>query len=242
MTFNSPRSLPNSEAAASPAKIAADPKRHRLMSPKPRVGANSPEVGPAEDDTAKTQCDHFFSPLANQHPRSQLDSISMKPNIDLCNSEPQLDRKVSVKPTPKLMQAFQNLGPESKPLHVKLVRRESERDEDTSEYESNSGGDTLSDESPLRSIPKTKGRDHPATSVTTVNAAGNFDLSSLLQKANIDLSQIAKQKVEETVDFSGIPVWFPLKIKRILKDDGFPDALPFKVRNHGWALSSINTC
>jgi hypothetical protein len=162
----------------------------------------------------------------------------MKPNIDLCNSEPQPDRKVSVKPTPKLMQAFQNLGPESKPLHVKLVRRESERDEDTSEYESNSGGDTLSDES----IAKTKGRGYPATSVTTVNAAGEFDLSSLLQKANIDLSQIPKQKVEETLDFSGIPVWFPLKIKRILKDDGFPDALPFKVRNHGWALCSINTC
>ena len=194
-----------------------------------------------EDDTVKPQLPRSSTPLTIQLTRLQPSSISMKPNTDLCNSEPQSAGKVSVKPTPELMQAVQNLGPDSKPLNVKLIRREIEHDEDTSSYESDSSGDTLSDESPSRPNIKKKGAGSLGNSGFAMNKVKKIDLSSIFQKANIDLSKIPKQKVEEPFDFSGIPVWFPLKIKRILKDDGFPDALPFKVGNYYDRLGLLHT-
>ena len=235
-----PRSDPGSVVV--PAKIAASSKVHKALDPIPQVGSSNSKAVEVRGDTVNTQLLRSGSPLAIQLAESQPSSVSMKPNTDVCTSEARPGRKVSVKPTPKLMQAVQNLGPDSKRLHVKLVRRESEGNEDTSSYESDSSGNTLSGEYLLGPNAKAKAGSCPGSSDSAVNKVKKFDLSSFLQNANIDLSKIPKQEVEESLDFSGIPVWFPLKIKRILKDDGFPDALPFKVRKNDGLLGPLNIC
>jgi hypothetical protein len=196
-----------------------------------QAGANNYKVEAARNAKAKTQPRHLRAPLASHLLRSQLTSISTKSNGDVCNADSQPNRKVSVKPTPKLLEAIHSLGPESNPLQVKLVRRESEADEDTSSYESDSSGGTLSAGSPLRPNAKTNGRGGTDTNSAAGNNTSMIDLTSLLKKRKICLSQIPEAKVADPLDFPGIPVWFPIKIKRILKDDGFPDALPFKVGN-----------
>lgn len=188
-------------------KIATKPKMHTSPNTKPQVGAGS---------LVKSPRLHFKDPPTIQQSKSHLAPTSTKMDVGLYKSNPGSNRKVSIKPTPKLIQAIESLGPDSKPIQVKLVRRESEGDEDTSSYESDSSGGTLAMRE--RGSPKAKGE----------NNGLKADIAALLQKANIDLSQIPEKKASVETDFSGIPEWFPLKIKRILKDDGFPDALPFK--------------
>lgn len=113
------------------------------------------------------------------------------------------------------MQAVQNRKPGSKLLRVKIVRRDG--DEDTSEYESDASNSTLSTKSPCPKVQDMAAKNRP-----------KINISSLLHQGELDMSQIPEQGAVPESDFTGIPEWFPLKIKRILKDKGFPDALPFK--------------
>lgn len=208
------------------AKTTASSKMHKPRNSKPQFGVTNSKVGATRNALVKSQLRHK-APLTIQNFQSRLAPASMKTDLDLYSANPQPNGKMSVKPTPKLMQAIKNLGPDSKPIQAKLVRRESEGDMDTSSYESDSSGTTLSIGSLLRPY-ATINNQRFAKDKATDNSL-QWDVSSLMQKVNIDLSKIPEKTPSGSLDFPGVPVWFPLKIKRVLKDKGFPDALPFKV-------------
>lgn len=110
-----------------------------------RVGVTQPEVQAKTAGVTNLGLNSGTRPTL-QLARSQPSSITMKTNVDLLESSPQVERKLFAKPTGKLMEAVQNREPGSKPLQVKFVRRDS--DEDTSEYESACSNGTISAESP----------------------------------------------------------------------------------------------
>ena len=214
-----PQSKP--ELVAAPAKITTNAKMEKALASasKSKAEASGYKAGAETNAGVTNQVFLSGSRSTLQLSRSQPGSDPMKTNTDACNSGSPSNRKVFAKPTLKLMEAVQNRGFDSKPLQVKLVRREGQDDEDTTSYESDSSGSTLSVESPL----------HQKANDTVVNNVPKVDISSLLQDGTINMSQMPEKKVADPADFPGVPIWFPVKIKRILKDDGFPDALPFKV-------------
>jgi hypothetical protein len=191
-----------------------DSKIRKDLASNSRVGAIQTEVEAKTAGVTNLGLDSGTRPTL-QLARSQPSSITMKTNANLLEPSPQVERKLFAKPTGKLMEAVQNREPGSKPLQVKLVRRDS--DEDTSEYESACSNGTISAESPC-----------PTAQDLTVKNRPKIDLSSLLEQGKLDMSQIPEKKAVPELDFTGIPAWFPLKIKRLLKDRGFPDAIPFK--------------
>lgn len=141
-------------------------------------------------------------------------------DIGLCGPSPQINRKLFATPTTKLLRAIQDRSNETGSIHVKLVRRE--EDEDTSSYESDSSRETVLVEPQM--LPSSK-KVKPPT-----NKTPKIDISAFLEQGLININQIPQKQPVDESDVTGIPAWFPVKIKRILKDTGFPDALPFKVR------------
>ena len=215
--------MPPSKHEPAPAKITTNSKMKKPLVSEAEVGGSLYKAGAKKSAGVMNQVYLSGSRSTLQLSRSQPAPDSTRTKTAVCNSGPPSNRKVFAKPTHRLMEAVQNRGLASKPFQVKLVRREAQDDEDTSSYESDSSGSTLSVESPLNQKPNN----------AAINKAPKIDISSLMQDGTINMSQMPEQKVADPSDFPdfpGVPIWFPVKIKRILKDDGFPDALPFKVR------------
>jgi hypothetical protein len=217
-------SLLNVDPDPSTKKIEARTQGCRSRYFKPQMGRDNSKAPAVRDDLSNMKILHSSSSSTIRG--STHTSPALQPNITLRLPDSLLNNEVSLKPTPKLIQAIQNPGPLSKPLQVKLVKRESGMDEDTSSYESDSSDDVHSTD--FRSHPNIKptGRT-PSNDLAIYNAPNGA--KCYLQKMKNDQSQLPEQKVTEMSELQGVPLWFPARIKLILKDDGCPHALPFKV-------------
>lgn len=211
-------------------KITANTKTYKPPSSKSKTRAKGSQVPGARNALPTARLLHFNTSPTMRGSRSPPAPTSMPAHVTLRTSGSQRSNKMTIMPTPKLIQAIQNLGTMSKPLQVKVIKRNSERDEDTSSYESDSSGDTMSMGSPLRPNIKSKGRDG-------THANDMADISLPPQEA-INASQVLRHQAAVASEFPGVPIWFPVKIKRILVDEGCPNALPFKVSNAGHDLES----
>jgi hypothetical protein len=217
-------SLPNVNPDPSTKKIEARTQGCKSPDFKPQLGRENSKAPAVGDDLPNRKILHSNSPSTIRG--STHASPALNANITLRLPDSLLNNEVSIKPTPKLIQAIQNLGPVSKPLQVKLVKRESVVDEDTSSYESDSSDDVHSTD--FRSHPNIKPKVCPPSNDVAIYNAPN-GTKGYLQKTKKDPSQPPRQKVTEISELQGVPLWFPAKIKMILQDGGCPHALPFNV-------------
>lgn len=207
--------------AMATARNRAKRKIYKSPSSKAQPHAEDPKVRGLKNALPTARVLQFNAPHTAQGSRSPPAPSLMAAHATFASPDSKGGNKMTIMPTPKLIQAIQNLGPTSKPLQVKVINRNSERDEDTSSYESDSSGDTVSMGSPLRCNTKSKGR-------SGAPAISTADISNPPQEAT-NASQILKHQTAMASEFPGVPIWFPVKIKRILVDEGCPNALPFKV-------------
>jgi len=133
-------------------------------------------------------------------------------------------------PTSKHNRATQRLGPGHTPHWEKSMMQEREDSEDTISYESNSDDYSDTDQTMSKHI-MPKGQVYTHTKDMAVSYAPNAKLE-FPQKTNISPHKPSMDHTTDVSDLPEVPKWFPARIKRILNDDGCPDALPFKVSNY----------
>jgi hypothetical protein len=117
------------------------------------------------------------------------------------------------------------------------MMQEREDSEDTISYKSDSDDYSDTDQTMIKQI-MPKGQVYTHTNDMAVSYAPNFKFP-FPQKIDISPHKPSMDHTTDVPDLPGVPRWFPARIKRILNDDGCPDALPFKVSNYGAQLRTF---